>query len=216
MRRLRLSQTEYDDVVSVVLEEFFCVEDGRVFNKRLMEEYEHASDRHEIAKDAAQKRWKKPKSLKNNETDTCESNATESNANQNQNQNYINKDMFEDDCIQEPTPEEQFEEWYRHYGKKVGRGQAVKAFKSAIKKVSLDQLVSAAKAYSTSFEGKEKTYMKNPSTWLNGECWGDEGISTTECDLDSPKAKWGEAIDKWQKNGKRGPMPTREEFGVIE
>jgi hypothetical protein len=123
--------------------------------------------------------------------------------------------FFEDQEIN-TKPESTFDDWYKHYPKKVGRGQAEKAYKSAIKDVPFDQLVSATKAYSDLFEGKPKDYIKHPATWLNGKCWLDEGISNAECNLDSPQAKWGDAIDRWQKNGKQGPMPSKSDYGVPE
>ena len=62
-----------------------------------------------------------------------------------------------------------FDEWYEHYPKKAGRGQAVKAFKTAIKKTDLETMIAATLVYAKSVEGKEKRFIKNPSTWLNGE-----------------------------------------------
>ena len=67
-----------------------------------------------------------------------------------------------------------FDEWYEHYPKKAGRGQAVKAFRTAIKKTDLETMIAATLVYATSVEGKEKRFIKNPSTWLNGECWLDD------------------------------------------
>ena len=67
-----------------------------------------------------------------------------------------------------------FDEWYEHYPKKAGRGQAVKAFKTAIKKTDLETMIAATLVYAKSVEGKEKRFIKNPSTWLNGECWLDD------------------------------------------
>lgn len=67
-----------------------------------------------------------------------------------------------------------FDGWYEHYPKKAGRGQAVKAFKTAIKKTDLETMIAATLVYAKSVEGKEKRFIKNPSTWLNGECWLDD------------------------------------------
>lgn len=119
-------------------------------------------------------------------------------------------DFFEGD----PVPEKQqpkFDEWYQHYPKKAGRGQAERAFKTAMKAVSFDTLVNAAKAYSDQVEGKDRTYIKNPATWLNGKCWEDEGILPSG-PIDQSKSSYGQAISEWQKGGKVGDMPKLEDF----
>lgn len=69
-----------------------------------------------------------------------------------------------------------FDDWYQHYPKKVARGQAERAFNRAIKLVDLETLIKATKAYAAKFEGKDRQYIKNPSTWLTGKCWLDDDV----------------------------------------
>ncbi|XOJ10537.1 helix-turn-helix domain-containing protein [Corynebacterium striatum] len=77
------------------------------------------------------------------------------------------------------TPEA-FDEWWKHYPKKVGKGQARKAFKAALKKTTLEELSEATKRFSEHHRaaGTEKRFIPNPATWLNGERWGDELVES--------------------------------------
>ncbi|MCP5007247.1 MAG: YdaU family protein, partial [Planctomycetes bacterium] len=46
MRRMRISQQIYDDVVRVIIDEFMIISKGRIINKRLLEEYQKTSVAH--------------------------------------------------------------------------------------------------------------------------------------------------------------------------
>lgn len=71
-------------------------------------------------------------------------------------------------------PEQAFEDWYKNYPKKVGKGQARKAFKAALKKTDLDTLKAGVESYRHSVEGRDREFIANPATWLNGERWDDD------------------------------------------
>ena len=74
----------------------------------------------------------------------------------------------------------EFEDWYRHYPRKVARGQAEKAFATARRAgVSLETLTDGAKRYARQVAGKEHKYIKHPATWLSGKCWLDEDEPAT-------------------------------------
>lgn len=68
-------------------------------------------------------------------------------------------------------PEQEFADWWQHYPKKVDKGQARKAYKTALKKADPDTLTAGAKAYAATVTDTEKRFIKNPSTWLNAEAW---------------------------------------------
>ena len=69
---------------------------------------------------------------------------------------------------------QRFEDWWSHYPKKTGKGQARIAYRSAVKKVTHEELVTAADAFSQQCQHKEKQFIPHASTWLNGERWLDE------------------------------------------
>lgn len=71
-----------------------------------------------------------------------------------------------------PSSEEQFEEWYADYPHKVGRGAALRAFKTVIKKTDLETLKTGLKQYVRS-KPVDRSWC-NPATWLNQERWTDQ------------------------------------------
>lgn len=75
---------------------------------------------------------------------------------------------------QGPRSEDQtadFESWYAEYPRKVGRGHAFRAFKTALTKTSLQVLIAAVRRQRGGWDPK---FTKHPATWLNGECWLDQ------------------------------------------
>ena len=67
-----------------------------------------------------------------------------------------------------------FDAWYSGYPKKVAKGAAKKAFEAARQKVDLETLTKGRDAYVKAVKDADKKFIKNPATWLNGECWDDE------------------------------------------
>lgn len=91
---------------------------------------------------------------------------------------------IEENRIEEKTPpkppkggsdieQEEFDEWYGHYPRKVAKGAARRAFRKARKLAEQADLLSAAKSYAASTAGKDKEFIAHPATWLNGERWLD-------------------------------------------
>lgn len=73
---------------------------------------------------------------------------------------------------QRNTSEENgFEKFWQLYPRKVGKGQARRAFATALKKTSLPVLLDAVQGYE--FDPRER-FKPHPATWLNGERWLDE------------------------------------------
>jgi hypothetical protein len=67
-----------------------------------------------------------------------------------------------------------FDHLWSVYPKKVGKGQARKAFNAALRKADYDKIHSALIDYVKASTGKDKKYLPHLSTWLNGERWDDE------------------------------------------
>lgn len=70
--------------------------------------------------------------------------------------------------------EGEFECWYSAYPRREGRGQALRAYRTARKKVSAEILLNAVKRDARRFEGKDRQFIPHPATWLNGERWADD------------------------------------------
>lgn len=77
-----------------------------------------------------------------------------------------------------------FDEFWDAYGKKVGRGQAVKAWRAALRTgVDVDLVITAAgqaREYYAAEIAAGRTapqYVPHPTTWLNGQRWADERVA---------------------------------------
>ena len=67
-----------------------------------------------------------------------------------------------------------FDQLWEMYPRKIGKGQARKAYVAASKKIDFFDLLPKLEAYVATLDGKDKQYMPYLATWLNGERWADE------------------------------------------
>lgn len=73
-----------------------------------------------------------------------------------------------------PSPiDAQFDGFWKAYPRKVGKGQARTAFKTACKKVPVTTIAKALTEYLAAIEGRSPDMIRHPATWLNGEPWED-------------------------------------------
>jgi len=66
---------------------------------------------------------------------------------------------------------DRFEDFWKAYPRRKGRGQALKAWKAATKTAAPEEILAglARAKWPT-----DPTFIKHPATWLNGQCWLDE------------------------------------------
>ncbi len=78
--------------------------------------------------------------------------------------------------------ETEFEQqFWPAYPRRVGKGQALKAFRAARKKSDLETILAGVRRYAADRHGENPEFTKHASTWLNGQCWLDEpGIKRAE------------------------------------
>ena len=81
----------------------------------------------------------------------------------------------------------QFELFWNRYDKKVSRADAEKKFIAALKKDTIENIMSGLDNYLRT-RSPDSQYWKNPVTWLNQECWKDEYIPKTIKPQFSPNA----------------------------
>ena len=98
------------------------------------------------------------------------------------------KDQDQGSRIKESIFDFDFEKFWNVYDKKVEKPAAEKAWK----KIKFDDdlfktIIDAAIKYVQS--KPDKTFRKNPATWLNGQCWNDEIIVSTGRSYESAKDK---------------------------
>lgn len=104
--------------------------------------------------------------------------------------------------------EAEFEAWWMHYPRKVGKGSALRAFKTARKTASVTELHDGLGAAIRAWDAArtETQYKPHPATWLNRQGW-----------LDDPAA-----VASAQTSPNRRTMPgpgvvhTREEIAAQE
>lgn len=69
--------------------------------------------------------------------------------------------------------EEQFNKFWDKYDHKKSKTTALTAFKKSLKIESFENILKGLDQY-INHRGANSKYWKNPTTWLNQECWNDE------------------------------------------
>ena len=67
-----------------------------------------------------------------------------------------------------------FDDLWKIYPKKVGKGTAKKALAKAMTKATADQIEHALSVFVRAWGNQDKKFMPHLATWLNGERWDDE------------------------------------------
>ena len=67
-----------------------------------------------------------------------------------------------------------FDDLWKIYPKKVGKGTARKALATAMKKAPIDKIQNSLSLFVRSWGNQDKKFMPHLATWLNGERWDDE------------------------------------------
>jgi hypothetical protein len=70
-----------------------------------------------------------------------------------------------------------FESFWSSYPKKIGKGEAFKAYKNIKEpRPSLKEIISSIQDQSETDQWKDKRFIPNPATWINGRRWEDEVV----------------------------------------
>lgn len=88
----------------------------------------------------------------------------------------------------------EFDSFWALYPKKVGKGQAVKAYRAALKKATADTIEASLRLQLPWFDAQLKAdgdFRPNAATWLNGERWADQ-VATPK-PVDGPRDQWARA-----------------------
>jgi len=78
------------------------------------------------------------------------------------------------DDLKKVVKENEFDDWWSLVPRKVGKGDARKAFKAARKKTDAETLKAGIIRYAREVAGKDDEFIAHPAKWLNGERWLDE------------------------------------------
>jgi hypothetical protein len=86
-----------------------------------------------------------------------------------------------------------FSQFWLAYPRREGKGAALKAYKNALKRASFDEIKAGAERYAKICADREKQYIKQPTTWLNADCWLDEdGGKVVDFRPSAPQRTWAE------------------------
>jgi len=91
-----------------------------------------------------------------------------------------------------PVGDAAFEQFWRAYPRKVGKGHALKAWRTAVKKAPADVILAGLQR--AVFPVRTQ-YVPHASTWLNGERWADG--TPTAADESQAADDWG--VNAWLK-----------------
>ena len=74
-----------------------------------------------------------------------------------------------------PDFDREFEaEFWPVYPRKVGKGQALKAYRHARKQSDCETITAGARRYARERAGEDQQFTRHAATWLNGQGWLDE------------------------------------------
>lgn len=106
---------------------------------------------------------------------------------------YIDKNSKDKNSIDKNTDssEQDFERFWSAYPKKKNKGQARSAFSRALKKTSVETMISAVEKQKQSKDWKKDNgqFIPYPSTWLNAEAWENDMTATASTQKHDDKSK---------------------------
>ena len=85
-----------------------------------------------------------------------------------------------------------FPDWWAIWGKKKAKGDAEKAYKAALKKISHDDLMAKTQTYwdHVKASGTDLQYVPYPATWLRAEQWDDDLTLNAQSGGRPSKPEW--------------------------
>lgn len=94
-------------------------------------------------------------------------------------QNLRMKNLVRKNLVIEPrdiahSEHDRFDEFWCEVPRKIGKGQARKAWTAALKKADADTIISGIRRYAAERRNEDAKFTAHPATWLNGERWEDE------------------------------------------
>lgn len=141
----------------MIWSKFEQLDDGKYHNKRLHEEIEKRSKYCKSRRENRLSALKSKKKTKRHMSDTSKS--------------YVRHMENENEDVNAKG----FEEWYKEYPKKVGRGAAEKAWKALkLLKADVPEMLETLSWQKDQEQWKDPRFIPNPSTYLNQKRWFDQ------------------------------------------
>lgn len=105
-----------------------------------------------------------------------------------------------------------FEETWEAYPRKVSKGAARRAFKTALQKTSAPVVLAAVKAFAAKCAGTDEKFIPHFASWLNAERWQDADLSPTprngHCLVQVAVLEGSDAWQAWTRHRGRPPPVT--------
>ena len=149
--------------------EIFFLSDGRVYQKRISEEWEAANEKSKKATESIRSRWDKSEPYERN-TNVIRTN-NERNTSHIHIQNHIKDKELKHMCVSDSYSPD-FETFWKAYPNNKNKKGAYKTYQACLKgdsrinKATPEQLLRSAKRYAEEVKGKDPQYILHASTFL--------------------------------------------------
>lgn len=178
MKRMRASQEEYDTIIKPIIIDYFTIKKGRVFQKRLQQEFEQISTKISARKKAG-KKGGQAKALNNNKKKPSKANDLPlANGYHPEPDLELELEVDKEEKKKHTKKEKWFDEFWNAFDDKRGRANALKSW-NAIKdmdKPLADKIIQGAKDYADhrkNFLAPNNSTPKMAQGWLTDERWDD-------------------------------------------
>jgi len=158
----RLSPEEWADA-KPTLEEFFIIEGNLWTHTRVEDDLEKIREKSAKASFAGKR-------------SVVARNLNERSTNAEQALNHKEEDKEEEE-YKDIIKKDVFDEFWKIYPLKVGKGAALKAFQKAIRTTNPEIVIKGATRYKLD-PNRAQAYTAHPATWLNAQRWLDEALPT--------------------------------------
>lgn len=203
IRRLRITEIEYEQIAKTVIDEFFKKCKGRLINPRLKAELQKVIITSEARAKAGAKGGKAGKSLKtlNKESSPAQANAKQTPSKKEANDKHpypypypypkpIKGDNSHELSIRGTND---FEIFWEAYPKRVAKTVAIKAWKKAIKLKPPADIITCTHNFALTVADKDPQFTPHPATWLNQMRWDDPPENAPNGVLPvTQKIQWGD------------------------
>lgn len=103
------------------------------------------------------------------------------------------------------------------YPRRIGKGQALKAFRAARKQTSLETILTGVRRYAEERHSENPEFTKHASTWLNGQCWLDEPtVKQTSPQRNPKKSEFDDPSIMWMRAGQGMEQQNAAEPDIYE
>ncbi|MDW9772572.1 uncharacterized protein YdaU (DUF1376 family) [Sinorhizobium meliloti] len=147
---------------------FFDVTEGEIYHNRLTKELQKSERKSQLRADAGAKGGSS-KALKDKEARLANASDLPQHSPDTRDNSSLRSESIS-------IGDEFDRDFWPVYPRKVGKGQAIKAYRAARKRASAEEITSGAKRYASDRSGQDPSFTKHPATWLNGQCWLDEPV----------------------------------------